>query len=696
MKRYATDHIRNLVLIGHGGSGKTSLAEALLHAAGVVDRLGAVAAGTTVGDSDPDEIERGISISAALLPCAWREHKLNLLDTPGYADFVGEVIACLRVADGAIVTLDAVAGVEVQTERYWQMARQRGIVPLIVVTKLDKEGADFAGAMQSARDRLGCNVVATHLPIGAAQGLRGVVDLLAEQALIWRGDKVSQEAPPAAMADDIAVAREVLMEAAAEADDELTEKYLEQGALTNEDMSRGLRAAVLAGRTVAAVPVAAVSGIGVQAAAEAVVSYLPGPAQAPAQCAVAVEGEQQLELRADPEQPLAALVFKTMADPFAGRLTVFRVYQGVLHSDGNVYNANRRRRERVGQISVPRGKQQEAVAAVGAGDMGVVAKLHETVTGDVLCDEQHQVTMPALDFPEPVLAVAVQPKSKGDEDKVNSGLDRLREEDPTIGVSTDPDTRQTLLSGMGDLHLEVIVGRLKRKFGVEVEIGTPRVAYRETITKTVQVQGKYKRQTGGRGQYGDVWVRVEPQPRGAGFEFADEIAGGVVPRNYIPAVGKGIAEAMQRGVVAGYPLVDLRAALYDGSYHSVDSSEMAFKIAGSMALQKAVAEAEPRLLEPIMNVEVTVPDQHMGDIIGHLNGKRGRIQGMEPGAPGSQVVLAQVPLAEMFAYATELRSMTQGRASYRMKFSHYEEVPGHIAQRIIDEAQQRKQEQPQR
>jgi elongation factor G len=692
MKRHATEHIRNVALIGHGGSGKTSIAEAMLFRAGVVDRLGSVSAGTTVGDSDPDEIERTISISAALLPHEWREHKINLLDTPGYADFIGEVISSLRVADGAIVVLDAIAGVEVQTTRYWHMAAQRGIVPIIAVNKMDKEGADFEAAVRAAGDRLECTVVPVYIPIGSAQAFRGVVDLFEQQAIVYANGKASREAPPADMADDIAVARERLMEAAAESDDALTEKYLEQGSLTTEEMRRGLRAAVLARTAAAAVPIAATANIGVDVVADAVVDYLPHPGQAPPQRAHAVNGDKEIELPADPEQPLAALVFKTTADPYAGRLTVFRVYCGVAHSDTNLYNATRKRRERVGQIFVPHGKQQEAVAAIGAGDMGVVAKLHETVIGDTLCDEQRQVILPGFEFPAPVLSVSVTPKTKGDEDKVSAALDRLQEEDPTIGVSIAQDTRETLLSGMGDLHLEVIVGRLRRKFGVEVETRTPRVAYKETITKRVEVQGRYKRQTGGRGQYGDVWVRLEPLESGSGFEFVDAVVGGVVPRNYIPAVEKGLIEGMQRGALAGYPLVDIRATLYDGSYHSVDSSEQAFKIAGSMALQKGVAEADPKLLEPIMDVEVVVPDQYMGDIIGHLNGKRGRIQGMEPGPPGTQIVRAQVPLAEIFAYATELRSMTQGRASYSMKFAYYEEVPGHIAQRIVEEAQQRKAE----
>ena len=692
MKRHATEHIRNVAMIGHGGSGKTSIAEAMLFRAGVTDRLGSVSAGTTVSDSDPDEIERTISITAALLPHEWRDHKINLLDTPGYADFIGEVISSLRVADGAIVVVDAIAGVEVQTERYWRMAAERGIVPIIAINKMDKEGADFAAAAQAASDHLGRAVVPVYIPIGSAQAFRGVVDLFEAQAIVYANGKGSREAPPADMADEIAAARERVMEAAAESDDALTEKYLEQGSLTTEEMRRGLRAAVLAGKAAPAVPVAATANIATDAVADAVVDYLPDPRQAPPQRAQAVNGDQEVELRADPEQPLAAFVFKTTADPYAGRLTVFRVYSGVAHSDTNLYNATRKRRERVGQIFVPRGKQQEAVAAISAGDMGVVAKLHETVIGDTLCDEQRQVILPGFEFPAPVLSVSISPKTKGDEDKVNSALDRLREEDPTIGVSIASDTRETLLSGMGDLHLEVIVGRLRRKFGVEVETRTPRVAYKETITKRVEVQGRYKRQTGGRGQYGDAWVRLEPLESGSGFEFVDAVVGGSVPRNYIPAVEKGLVEGMQRGALAGFPLVDIRATLYDGSYHSVDSSEQAFKIAGSMALQKGVAEADPKLLEPIMEVEVVVPDQFMGDIIGHLNGKRGRIQGMEPGPPGAQIVRAQVPLAEIFAYATELRSMTQGRASYSMKFSHYEEVPGHIAQRIVEEAQQRKAE----
>jgi elongation factor G len=664
----------------------------MLFRAGVTDRLGSVSAGTTVSDSDPDEIERTISISAALLPYEWREHKINLLDTPGYADFIGEVISSLQVVDGAIVALDAVAGFEVQTERYWWMAADRGIVPVIAINKMDKEGADFAAAVRAASERLGRSVVPVYIPIGSAQAFRGVIDLFAEQAIVYADGKASREAPPAEMADEIAAARERVMEAAAESDDALTEKYLEQGALTTEEMRRGLRAAVLAGKTAPAVPVAATANIATDIVADAVVDYLPHPGQAPTRRGRTLNGDQEVELRASPEQPLAAFVFKTTADPYAGRLTLFRVYSGAAHSDSNIYNATRKRRERVGQIFVPRGKQQEAVAAISAGDMGVVAKLHETVVGDTLCDEQRQVVLPGIEFPAPVLSVSITPRTKGDEDKVNSGLDRLREEDPTIAVSVASDTRETLLSGMGDLHLEVIVGRLRRKFGVEVETKTPRVAYKETIRKTVEVQGRYKRQTGGRGQYGDVWVRLEPMPSGSGFEFVDAVVGGAVPRNFIPAAEKGLIEGTQRGVLAGYPIVDIRATLYDGSYHAVDSSEQAFKIAGAMALQKGVAEADPKLLEPIMEVEVVVPDQYMGDIIGHLNGKRGRIQGMEPGPPGMQIVRAQVPLAEIFAYATELRSMTQGRASYSMKFSHYEEVPGHISQRIIEEAQQRKAE----
>jgi len=691
MKRHPTEQIRNVALIGHGGAGKTSLAEAMLFQAQVIDRLGAVEAGTTVSDADPDEIERKVSISAALLPHEWGEHKINLLDTPGYADFMGEVVGALRVSDGALVVVDAVSGVEVQTERYAQMARAAEIPCVAVVTKMGKEHADFEQAVEQIGRMAGVQAVALQLPIGSEADFKGLVDVLTGQALTYSDGQASRGDPPAEMADRLEAARESVMEAAAEADDELTEKYLEEGALSADEIRSGLRRSVLAGKVVPVLCADALARIGVDAVADAAAALLPSPAERPEVKGTNPKSDAEETRPPSPDAPLAALVFKTEADPFAGKLSFFRVHSGTAHSDSNVFNATRDSKERIGQVLVPRGKQQEAVAQVPAGDMGVVAKLHDTVTGDTLCDEAKPIVLPAPELPEPVLSVAVTAKTKGDEDKIGPALNRLAEEDATMRVSVDSQTRETLLAGMGDLHLEVIIDRLKRKFNVEVERGTPKVPYKETVRRTAKAQGRYKKQTGGRGQYGDVWIELEPRARGEGYEFVDKIVGGVVPRNYIPAVEKGIREAMERGVVAGYPMVDVRTTLYDGSYHSVDSSDMAFKIAGSMALQAAVADAGAVLLEPIMEVEVTVPDAQMGDVIGQINAKRGRILGMEPAASG-QLVRAQVPLAEMFQYATELRSMTGGRGSYTMRFSNYEEVPDHIAQGIIAEAKRRREE----
>ena len=691
MKRHSTEEIRNVALIGHGGAGKTSLAEALLFQAGMTDRLGAVDAGTAVGDGDPDEIERKISISAALLPHEWHERKINLLDTPGYADFGGEVVTALRVADGAVVVVDAVSGVEVQTERYAQMARAAGVPIVGVVTKMGKEHADFERAVEQIAKMAGVPAVPTHLPIGSQAEFKGLVDVLAGTALTYNEGKASSAEPPAALADELEEAREKLVEAAAEADDALTEKYLEQGSLSPEEVRSGLRRSVLAGKVIPVLCADALARIGVDALADAMVALLPSASERPPATGKNPKTDAEESRPPSAEAPLAALVFKTQADPFAGKLTLFRVFSGTLHSDASVFNATRGARERVGQVFVPRGKQQEAVAQVPAGDMGVVAKLHDTVTGDTLCDESKPIVLPAPQLPQPVLSVSVTARAKGDEDKIGPALNRLAEEDPTIRVSVDSQTRETLLSGMGDLHLEIIIGRLKRKFNVEVERGTPKVPYKETIRRSAKAQGRYKKQTGGRGQYGDVWVELEPLPRSSGFEFVDKIVGGVVPRNYIPSVERGIREAMDRGVVAGYPMVDVRATLYDGSYLTVESSDMAFKIAGSLALQKAVAEAGAALLEPIMEVEVTIADAQMGDVIGQLNAKRGRILGMEP-TVGGQLVRALVPLSEMFHYATELRSMTGGRGHYTMRASHYEEVPDHVAQGIIAEAQKRREE----
>jgi elongation factor G len=686
-----TGRVRNVALIGHGQAGKTSLAEAMLFAAGVVERLGTVDAGTTVSDSDPEEISRKISISLAFLPHEWEGHKINLLDTPGYADFGGEVVAGLRAADGAVVVVEALAGVQVQTERYARMAAERGVPRLVVISKLDKEHTDFRRTLAQVRERLNCNAVAVTLPIGNQTSLRGVVDLVKGVAYISDGGKESQAPIPEEMAGEVAEYRERLIEAAAEADDRLMEKYLEEEALSPAEIVQGLRAATLAGKVVPTLAAAATRMIGVRSLSEAVAANLPAPEETGPVVGSNPRSSEQAERQPSPEAPMSALVFKTTADPYAGRLTYFRVYSGTLYGDAQVYNSAQGERERIGPLLSPAGRRQQGVPSVAAGNMGLVAKLHATVTGDTLCDESNPILLPGIELPTPVFSVAIRAKSRADEDKVGSALTRITEEDPTVRFSMNAETKETILSGMGDLQLEIVVGRLQRKYGVAVETGAPRIPYRETVRGKSRVQGRHKRQTGGRGQFGDVWVRFEPLPRGTGFEFVDEVRGGSVPRNFIPAVEKGIREALDHGPLAGYPLTDLRAILDDGSSHSVDSSDIAFKTAGQIALQKGTEEAGLVLLEPIMEVEVVVPGEQMGDVIGALNGKRGSILGMEPQGE-YQVVRALVPLAEMASYASELRSTTGGRGSYSMRFSHYQEVPPHLSQAVIEAAKREKQQ----
>jgi len=690
MRIYETGGLRNVALIGHGQSGKTSVAEALLFVSGVTDRLGSVDEGTTVSDSDEEEIARKTSISLSFVPCEWAAAKINLLDTPGYADFSGEVSAGLRVADGVVVVVDAGAGVEVQTETYASMAAERGLPRVVAITKLDRENTDFARTLAEVRDRLQCNAVALTIPIGSEAAVKGVVDLVKGVAYTTADGKETEGPVPDDMADVIAEYREKVVEAAAEADDELMEKYLEEESLSADEIARGLHAATVAGKVVPTLALAATNLMGVRALLDTVVADLPSPKEMGAVKGTEPRSQEEQERPVDPEAPLSALAFKTTADPYAGRLTYFRVYSGALHGDAACYNATQGVRERVGSPLSSVGKKQEAVPSVPAGDIGLVAKLQTTVTGDTLCDEGNPIVLPGIEFPTPVFSRAISAASRADEDKIGSALARLSEEDPTIQFSMNPDTKESILSGLGDLHLEVIVSRLQRKFGIELQTGAPKVAYKETIRGNARVQGRFKRQTGGRGQFGDVWVRLEPLPRGEGFEFVDEVRGGSVPRNFIPAVEKGIREAMGKGYLAGYPLTDFRAILDDGSHHQVDSSDLAFKIAGSIALQKAAEEAGLQLLEPVVEAEVVVPAEQMGDVIGGLNGKRGNILGMEP--KGSyQVVRALVPIAEMSNYSSELRSVTGGRGSYSMRFSHYQEVPPHLAQQIVDAAKEEKQ-----
>lgn len=692
MRIQELDKLRNVALIGHGQAGKSTLAEAALHAGGVTDRMGSVEAGTSVPDSDADEIERKISISLALLPMVWEGHKLNLLDTPGYADFAGEVACAFRVADGILVVVDATSGVEVQTERYATMAAERGLPRMVAITKLDKEHADFARTLAEVHSRLGVNAVAVSIPIGSQTGLTGVVDLVKEVAYTAAEGKESRGEIPEAMAGVVAEYREKLIEAAAEADDELMEKYLEEETLAPGEIVRGLRSATLAGKVVPVAATAPPQMIGVRALLDTIIADMPSPAEVGGVRGVSARTGEDEAREAKAEAPLSAVVFKTTADPYAGRLTHFRVYSGTVHSDSSVYNATREERERIGPLLAAVGKKHEGVPSVAAGDIGLVAKLHATLTGDTLCEESRAVVLPGIDFPTSVFSLAIAAKSRADEDKVGAALARVCEEDPTILYSINVDTQETILSGLGDLQLEIAVSKLRRRYGVQVETGAPKIPYKETIRGSARVQGRFKRQTGGRGQFGDVWVRFEPRPRGAGFEFANEVKGGSVPRNFVPAVERGIQEAMARGVLAGYPLTDIRAALDDGSSHSVDSSDFAFKVAGSIALQKGVQEAGAMLLEPVVEVQVVVPAEQMGDVIGVLNVKRGSILGMEPSG-NSQVVSAQAPLAELSTFASELRSITGGRGSYNMQFSHYQEVPAHIVQVVVAAAKQEKEQQ---
>lgn len=679
-------------MIGHGGTGKTTLVEALLFEAGAIDRLGRVDDGNATTDYDPEEIRRKHSINLALAPLQWRGYKVNLLDVPGYPDFVGEVASALRVVEGALLVVDGVSGVEVQTERGWQLVTNRGIRCIAVVNRLDRENSSFTRAVESLQSRFSATFLPIHLPIGTANAFSGIVDLLSMQAFVLEGEKKATAPIPADLVDQARTLREKIVEVAAETDDTLVEKYLESGELSPEEVMRGLRAAVLSGRVVPVVACSALRTIGVASLLDAIVSLLPSPAEAGKVAAVRPDGGKEIVLSPAEEGPLTALVFKTMADPYVGKLSYFRVYTGVLHADSQVYNASKGKVERVGTLFFLRGKHQEPTNQVVAGDIGVVAKLTETGTGDTLASKEEPLLLPSIEFPRPLLSMAVEPKSKADEDKMGTALHRLAEEDPTLHVHRDVEMKQTIVSGMGEVHLEVVVERLKRKFGVDVTLSLPRVPYRETIKGTAKAQGRYVRQTGGRGQYGVCFIEVEPLPRGAGFEFVDKIFGAAIPNQFIPSVEKGVRKAMEEGVLAGYPLVDLRVILYDGKHHPVDSSDIAFQIAGSLALKEAVQQAGLVLLEPIMSLEVRVPDDLTGDVIGDLNARRGRILGMEPQGDGTTVVKALVPQAEVLRYSSDLRSLTGGRGSFEMAFSHYEEVPPHVAEKVIAEARRQKAE----
>ncbi|MFO7171589.1 MAG: elongation factor G [Bacillota bacterium] len=681
MRKYPVNRLRNLALVAHGGAGKTSLAEAMLYTAGVTDRLGKTDDGNTVMDWDPEEVRRKVSISTGIAPLEWRGHKVTLLDTPGYFDFVGEVKAALRVVEAALVVVDAVSGVEVGTELVWQYAQEAGLPRMIVVSKMDRENANWARTLASLEAAFGKQVLPLQIPIGAEAQFRGVVDLIRGQAWISRGRETVAEPVPADLAAEVEALRERVMEAAAEADDELTMKYLEGEPLTEAEVLAGLRAAVLAGKVFPVLCASGLRNIGVGPLLDAICDLLPSPVDAGAVTGTDPRTGQAVTREPRADGPLTALVFKTVSDPFVGKMTIFRVYSGTLRPDGQVYNATRGRSERVGAVYLLRGKQQEQVPEAGPGEIAMVAKLQVTGTGDTLADEGQPVLLPPMEFPAPVYSVAVYPKAKGDEEKISAGLGRLAEEDPTFRVERNATTGEIVISGMGDVHIEVMLERLRRKFGVEATVTTPKVAYKETIRGTARAEHKHKKQTGGHGQYGHVILELEPLPEGE-YEFVDKIIQGRVPQQYRPAVDKGVRETMAEGVLAGYPVTGVRVTLVDGSYHEVDSSEMSFKIAASQAFKKGFMAAKPVLLEPVMLVEVLVPEACTGDVIGDLNRKRGRILGIEPRGR-LQAVRALVPQAEMFRYAIDLRSITQGRGTFTMTFDHYEEVPAPIAQPII-------------
>jgi elongation factor G len=687
----ATDitKIRNVGFAGHGGVGKTSLVEAILFAAGATSRLGKVDDGTTVTDFDPDEIKRKISLGTSVAFCDWKGHHFNLIDTPGYGDFVADARAGLRVVTAAVIVVDAVAGVQVQTEKVWKYANEYGLPRAVVINRLDRERADFYRTLESLQKRLKGRLCPLQVPLGTEASFKGMIDLVAMKSLVTVDGKVKEGDIPGEVMDEAKSWREKLMEAVAETDDDLLSKYLEEGSIEEEEMLKALGKAIGAGSLVPVLGAAATRGIGVAPLLDLLIKEFPSPAEAAAVEGTDPRNKEVVTRAADPKAPLAAVVFKTIADPHVGKLSLFRVYSGTFKADSQVFNATRGIRERIGHVGWLQGKNQKQVEALGPGEIGVVAKLKDTLTGDTLCDEANPVILPGIAFPEPAISFAIQPKTRGDEDKISTALHRMTEEDPTLHHHFDPETKQLLVSGMGQLHVETVVERMKRKYNVDVSVLPPRIPYKETVKGRAEVQGKYKKQTGGRGQYGDVWLRVEPLARGGGFEFVDDIFGGAVPRNFIPSVEKGVRECMKRGIFAGYPVVDLKVTLYDGSYHDVDSSDMAFQIAASMGLQKGVVEAHPILLEPVMNIEVTAPAEHAGDVIGDLNGRRGRIVGMEP--EGEVVsVRAQAPMAEMLTYESSLRSMTGGRGGYSMEFSHYEEVPAHLAEKIVAAAKAEK------
>ncbi|MDD2367387.1 MAG: elongation factor G [Desulfuromonadaceae bacterium] len=677
---------RNIGIMAHIDAGKTTTTERILYYTGVSHKIGEVHEGTATMDWMEQEQERGITITSAATTCSWRDYNINIIDTPGHVDFTIEVERSLRVLDGAVAVFCSVGGVEPQSETVWRQADKYGVPRLAFINKMDRVGADFFRGVQMIKDRLKANPLPIQIPVGKEENFKGVVDLVRMKAIIWTDESLgadySEIEIPAELLDEATEYREKMIEEISSHDDALMEKYLSGESLTEQEVMSAIRSGTIAIKFCPVICGSSFKNKGVQNLLDAVVDYMPSPLDIPAIKGIDVDTNEETERKASDSEPFSALGFKIMTDPFVGQLTFFRVYSGVVTAGSYIYNSTKGKKERLGRILKMHANKREEVKEVYAGDIAAAVGLKYTTTGDTLCNEENQVILESIEFPEPVISIAIEPKTKAEQEKLGFGLQKLASEDPSFRVKTDEETGQTIISGMGELHLEIIVDRLKREFKVEANVGKPQVAYRETITKKVKVEGKFVRQSGGRGQYGHVWLEIEPQEAGKGFEFVDAIKGGVVPREYIPAVGKGALEATDNGVMAGFPVVDIKVTLVDGSYHEVDSSEMAFKIAGSMGFKEGCAKASPIILEPIMSVEVVVPEEYMGDVIGDLNSKRGRIMGMDSRA-GAQVVSAMVPLASMFGYSTDLRSATQGRATYAMTFDHYEPVPKSVSEEIV-------------
>jgi elongation factor G len=682
--------VRTFAIISHGGAGKTSLAEAMLFNAGVTTRLGKVDEGNSIMDYEPEEVKRKITMSTAFNTFAWKKHQLTVIDTPGDFNFIAETKTSMQGADAVLVLADAIDGVRVQTEKVWEFAEEFGQPKMIFVSKMDRERADFFKTVEDIQNNFGKSCVPLQIPVGAAENFKGVVDILNDKAYLFtKGDSGQFEVQdvPGDMKDRLEHYKEELVERVAESNDELLEKYLDEGSLTQEEVISGLRNAVVSGKLV---PITCGSGpvnMGIQPLLDLIVEYMPSPLDRGSRQGSLPSKGVEVVREPDPDAPFSALVIKTISDPYAGRLSVIRIFSGSLSPDSSVYNATEQARERFGQLLRLKGKTQEQAQKCGPGDIVAIAKLKETTTQDTLCSEKDPIIFSTVELPPAIYSLSVEPKSKGDEEKIFSSLTRLMEEDLTLRLDRNEETREMILSGMGEIHIEATVEKLKRKFGVEVNLKLPKVSYKETIKGKTRIQGKYKKQSGGRGQYGDCWIEMEPLPRGEGFQFFDKIVGGVIPKQYIPAVEKGIVEASVEGSLGGYPVVDFKVDLVDGSFHPVDSSEMAFKIAGSMPFKKAMMEAKPTLLEPIMLMEITVPDDCMGDVIGDLNSRRGRVLGMESKGK-KQIIRANVPLAEVLKYAPDLRSMTAGRGMFTMKVSHYEEVPGQLQEKVIAAAKE--------